>query len=79
MIDKSFQTIPQDPLESRSEKLVFPKQAAGFLEIVIVRTVFPKSTDNHLENRHDPGSYTNRGALLAGKKDRRDEEGSVNA
>ena len=43
------------------------------------RTVFPKTTENHLENRHDPGSYTKRGALLAGKKDRRDEEGSVNA
>ena len=44
MKDKSFQRIPQDSLESRSDTLVFPKQAAGFLEIVIMRTVFPKST-----------------------------------
>ena len=63
MKDESFQTILQDPLESRSDTLVFPKQAAGFLGIVIMRTVFPKTTENHLENRHDPGSYTN-GSVL---------------
>ena len=28
-----------------------------------MRTVFPKTTENHLENRHDPGSYTN-GSVL---------------